>query len=128
MSQHNIGEIALNFMFIRDQIKIYHWMTKSYARHKASDDFVNNLTSKMDKFIETMQGIENVRLSVPLSKKSQFILRNENDKGIIDLLENFRDWLSNSLPKLLHKNTDLLNIRDDMLSDVNNTLYLFTLQ
>jgi hypothetical protein len=128
MSAHNIGEIALNFMFVRDQVKIYHWATKSYARHKSSDDFVDHLTEKMDKFIEVMSGIEGVRLSVPLGKKSQFVLKNESDTSIVELLESFRDWLSDTLPKLLRKNTDLLNIRDDILSDVNNTLYLFTLK
>ena len=120
----NIGEIVLNFMFIRDQVKIYHWTTTSFARHKASDSLVDSLTDKMDKFIETIQGIHSKRLVIPKNKKIS--LKNESDDSIVVLLENFKNWLVNTLPKYMKKNTDLINIRDDILSDVNNTLYLFT--
>ena len=119
-----IGEIALNFLFIRDQLKIYHWTTESYARHKSSDSLVDSLTDKMDKFLETIQGIHSKRMIIPKNKKITF--KNENDDSIINTLENFKDWLSFTLPKYTKKNTDLLNIRDDILSDVNNTLYLFS--
>ena len=61
---------------------------------------------------------------IPKNKKITF--KNENDDSIINTLENFKDWLSFTLPKYTKKNTDLLNIRDDILSDVNNTLYLFS--
>ena len=121
-----IGEIALNFMFIRDQLKIYHWTTTSYARHKSSDALVDSLSEKMDKFLETIQGIHGKRLVLPAKKQISF--KNENDKSIIKLLEKFKDWLNNVLPKYIKKNTDLLNIRDDILSDINNTIYLFTFQ
>ena len=120
----NIGKIALYFMFVRDQLKIYHWQTKNYARHKSSDDLVEKLTDKMDKFIEVMQGIENTRLSI---KHDNFpVLHNQTDNSIVKNLNIFKEWLSKELPLYIKNNTDLLNIRDDILSDVNNTLYLFT--
>ena len=120
----NIGKIALYFMFVRDQLKIYHWQTKNYARHKSSDDLVEKLSEKMDKFIEVMQGIENTRLSI---KHDNFpVLHNQTDNSIVKNLNIFKEWLSKELPLYIKNNTDLLNIRDDILSDVNNTLYLFT--
>ena len=120
----NIGKIALYFMFVRDQLKIYHWQTKNYARHKSSDDLVEKLSEKMDKFIEVMQGIENTRLSI---KHDNFpVLHNQTDNSIVKILNLFKEWLSKELPVYIKNNTDLLNIRDDILSDVNNTLYLFT--
>lgn len=123
----NIGYIALNFTYIRDQVKFYHWSTKSFARHSASDKLVSSLSDKMDKFIEVMQGSESKRIIIPSGK--QFELHNENDASIVNILKKFRDWLTHELPEYLdekHSNTDLLNIRDDILGDVNNTLYLFT--
>jgi len=120
----DIGEIVLNFLFIRDQLKIYHWTTTSYARHKASDSLVDSLTDKMDKFVEIIQGIHSKRLVIPKNKKISF--KNESDDSIVVLLENFKVWLIETLPKYITKNTDLINIRDDILGDVNNTLYLFT--
>ena len=122
----NIGEIALYFTLVRDQIKFYHWSTKSYPRHVASDSFVNNLSSKMDKFIEVMQGSENKRLTLPKNTKAAFKI--ESDSSITVFLNDFKSWLTNELPTYLNKkDTDLLNIRDDILVDVNQTLYLFSL-
>jgi len=120
----DIGEIVLIFLFIRDQLKIYHWTTTSYARHKSSDALVDSLTDKMDKFVEVIQGIHKKRLVIPKNKKISF--KNESDDSIVVLLENFKDWLIKILPKYIKKNSDLITIRDDILSDVNNTLYLFT--
>ena len=123
MSTH-MGEILLYFFYIRDQMKVYHFTTNSYARHIASDTFVNNLTLNLDLFLEAMQGHEGKRLKLPNKK---FQLKNETDKSIVNVLKEFRKWLIRLLPKQLSKNmTDLINIRDEMLSDVDKTLYLFT--
>jgi len=120
----HIGKIALYFIFIRDQLKIYHWQTKNYARHKSSDELVEKLSEKMDKFMEVIQGIENTRLNI---KHDNFpVLHNQTDNSIIKILNSFKEWLTKELPMYMKNNTDLINIRDDILSDVNNTLYLFT--
>ena len=124
----NIGYIALYLTHIRDQVKFYHWSTKYIARHTASDTFVTSLTAKTDRLIEVMQGSENKRIRIPDNFKS-FKFKNETDTSIVKILENFKDWLTNIFPSYLNKklpNSDILNIRDDILADVNNTLYLFT--
>ena len=120
----NIGHIAMELTIVRDQLKFYHWSTKIYARHNASDKFVSNLTDKIDKFIEVMQGTEGKRIVIPQIK---ITFENHTDASIVKYLKNFREWLTNELPKHINNtSTDLLNIRDDILADVNNTLYLFT--
>ena len=47
---------------------------------------------------------------------------------MLEYLKEFAKWLSIDLPKVLDQkhDTDLLNIRDEILSDVNNTIYLFS--
>ena len=122
----NFGDIALKFLFTRDQIKIYHWQTKSFARHKSSDELVDALSSKLDKFIEVMQGKYD-RIMIPKNKYSFFDV---NDESIVDILTEFRSWLIADLPKNFDKkkDTDLMNIRDDILADINQTLYLFTFE
>lgn len=121
----DIGDVALYMMYVRDQLKIYHWNTSIYARHVASDSFVSSLSDKMDRFIETLSGILNKKIG--LSPSSVIELRNENDKTIIDVLNEFRKYLTQDLGKTCKNHTDLLNIRDDILGDVNKTLYLFSL-
>lgn len=120
-----MGEIALHMIFFRDQLKIYHWQTKSYSRHIASDSLVDDISNKMDKFIEVMQGNRGKRLSLPNNK---YFLKNQTDSNITKVLKDFKDWLILELPCFLDKtDTDLINIRDDMLVDINKGLYLFTL-
>ena len=73
-----------------------------------------------------MQGSENKRLT--LSKNNKINFKVESDTTIITLLEDFKKWLTSELPSYLNKkDTDLFNIRDTILGDVNQTLYLFSL-
>lgn len=119
-----IGDIAVIFLSIRDNIKVYHWQTHSYARHKASDRLVTSLSDKLDKFIEVLQGSRGERIligeSLPLS--------NHTDDSIVELLHGFEEWLVDTLPTyLMKKESDLFNIRDEILASVHQALYLFTL-
>jgi hypothetical protein len=131
MSSFDISEIALMMIHVRDQMKIFHWQTKNYAKHIASDAFVTNLTTNLDLFIETIQGKYGKRLSIKKTHKT-IEFDNIDDKNIEKVLRNFAKWLSFKLPNLLDTknfdNTELLNIRDEILTQTNQTLYLFSLQ
>jgi hypothetical protein len=123
----NIGSIAVTLLDVLNQLKIYHWQTKSYARHKASDELISNLTSSIDQIVEIMQGKKNTRLFI--SDSNDLIrIQNQNDNDIIELLGEFKTYLVMIFPRYLtNKDTDILNIRDDLLGNVNKTLYLFSL-
>lgn len=121
-----LGELAIYFLLVTNKLKIYHWATKSYARHVASQALYESLSDNVDKFMETIQGMENKRLIIPPNQSIQY--KNENDKTIVTFLQNFANWLKDTLPTTFNKKeTELSNIRDDMLTDVNKTLYLFSL-
>jgi hypothetical protein len=120
------SQLIIAMMSLRDQIKIYHWETLSFPRHKATDELVTNLDTNIDKFVEVYIG----KYGRPkFSTSSSIKLRNFHDKEATLLLKQYVKWLSTSLPKSLNKSadTDLLNIRDEILADLNQTLYLFTL-
>ena len=122
-----IGEIAIIFLNFRDSMKIYHWQTMSYARHKASDKLLKNISENIDKFIEVMQGCRNERLVLPVNNEMK--LDNQSDSTALSLLNSFKKWLQFNLGGYLKKEeTDLFNIRDEILADVNQTLYLFSLK
>ncbi len=106
-------------------IKLYHWQTKLYARHIASDALLTLLLVNIDRFIETYSG----RYERPDFKQEDFQISVSefNDKTIVSLLNHYTNFLKNVLPRDI-KDTDLLNIRDEMLADINKTLYLFTFE
>jgi hypothetical protein len=107
-------------------VKIYHWITKSYPRHKATDDFVENMDELIDRFVEVYIGRHGRK---DLSKTMTLELPILNESAVTKYLAEARTWLSDKLPHMLDKkDTDLINIRDEMLAEINQALYLFTLQ
>ena len=121
-----LTQIVSTLLEFQNQVKIYHWSTDKYARHVATDTLFNNLGQNIDKFVETYQGSRNKKLK--LSEKCILTLVHINDSNMLDYLKEFAKWLSFDLPKVLDQksDTDLLNIRDEILTDVNKTIYLFS--
>lgn len=111
----------------RDQLKLYHWQTQSHSRHVASGDFVTNLSVFIDTFVEVYQGkYGRIKLDKIVSVK----LQNLNDTTVIEYLNKYKNYLLYTLPGTLDdvKDTDLLNLKDEMLAEANKLLYLFTLR
>lgn len=120
------GEIIHFMMGLRDQVKVYHWQTMSYPRHKATDDLVSSLDEKIDSFVEVYMG--KYGRPVLSGRNSQIHLVNFHDKQGPHLLKKAAEWLTVVLPKHLKpEDTDLLNIRDEILGDIHKSMYLFTL-
>jgi hypothetical protein len=120
------AEIVNIMMTLRDQVKIYHWQTLSYPRHIATNDLLPKLDTNIDQFVEVYVG----KYGRPVFKgrNSSIELENYDDKHAAKFVKDAINWLSNKLPKHLKKtDTDLLNIRDTILADLNQVLYLFTL-
>jgi len=119
------GEIINLMLTLRNQVKIYHWETMQFSRHKSTDKLVDSLDESIDKFMEVYFG-KYGRLNLT-QRNGTIRLRNFSDEEGPELLKQAVEWLTNRLPKLLSsKDTDLLNIRDEILADLNQTLYLFT--
>jgi hypothetical protein len=52
-----------------------------------------------------------------------------DEKYVVEFLKNAVDWLATRLPKFIKStDTDLLNIRDELIAAINQALYLFTLR
>lgn len=127
MTPEQIGEIAMIFLAFRNQLKIYHWQTTSYARHKASDRLISSITEQIDRFMETLQGSRDTRL-VLTSQSGTISFNNQKDDNATEILVAFKEWLSDGLSSILQPfDKDLSNIRDEMLGSVNQTIYLFSL-
>jgi len=119
-------KIIYFFFYVIHMIKLYHWQTHSYSRHKASDQLHSDLISLTDEFIEVYMG-RYKRPSFPKGLHLEIIELDE--KTVVTLLNDFESFLKNELPSYLHESdTDLLNIRDEILGKLDQTKYLFTLE
>jgi hypothetical protein len=119
------AEIVHLMMTLRNQVKLYHWQTMAYPRHVATDELVTKLDANIDQFVEVYVGkYGRPKLS---GKTSTIRLRNHSDKEATNLLKEAIEWMTTDLSRKLKKtDTDLLNIRDTIIADLNQTLYLFT--
>ena len=113
---------------LRNQVKVYHWQTMSYSRHKATDKLVSSLDENIDKFVEVYMG----KYGQPkfTARNSKFIVHDADDKRAPKLLKDGIAWMTRELPKVLNtrEDTDLLNIRDEILADLNQARFLFGLK
>ena len=66
----NLNSNVNFFLGLQTQMKINHWQTKGYARHKAFGDFYGIMDGLIDTFVETAMG-----------KYGRFVL-DENTKTI----------------------------------------------
>ena len=121
------AQLVQFFFAIEHTIKLYHWQTKSFSRHKATDSLVGTIIDVTDRFMEVYQGKDKYgKLSLTMDLPTTISILNDN---------NATNYLKDIATALMHfeKNgvvstddTDLLNIRDELLAAVNNTIYLFT--
>ena len=117
----------VNFFFqMREQIKLYHWQTKIYSRHKATDTVIDSLDEHIDKYVEVYMG----KYGRPkmTSRNNTIKVQNLTETTIVKFIRQCIAVLNTSLVKGLKPfDTDLVNLRDEMLADLNQLLYLFTL-
>ena len=115
------------FFAMRDQIKLYHWQTGVFARHKATDDVIGALDESIDKYVEVYMGkYGRPRIG---AKTSTIHVKNMGEKEAVAFVKKCIRTLVEVVPKGLRpEDTDLVNIRDEMLAELNHLLYLFTLQ
>jgi hypothetical protein len=116
--------ITHTFLEMLDTIKLYHWKTNSYSHHKSTDELHERLQHKTDKFIEIMLGKSKTRIN---NIDKHIKLYNLNNKNFNDKLYKYRTLLIEMDNYLDYKkDTDLMNIRDEMIGEINHYLYKST--
>ena len=121
-------EITIHFLEILLLIKLFHWKTFSYATHKATDELYEKINENMDNFIEILLGKTGFRTNLTNVKNIK-LMDLKNKDQLKNKIMNFKIYLmnlnDNEAMKLM-LNTDLYNIRDTILGDLNQFLYLLT--
>ena len=109
------------------QFKIMHWQTKGFARHNAYGGIYDALDDLIDRYVEVAMG--KAGRFVLDETTGTLTLTNLKDIKIIEHVQSIKAELMNLSNELDGtKDTDLLNIRDEMLAEVNKLAYLLTLE
>ena len=121
-------EITVIFFEMLLMVKLFHWKTYSYATHKATDELYSSLNDNIDKFIEVLLGKTGTRIDL-MGHKSISLIDLNSQEQLKSKIESFKSYLvglTNNKGLGSMSNTDLLNIRDEILGDMNQFLYLLT--
>jgi hypothetical protein len=119
-------ELTLKLVQIQLQFKFLHWQTFGDAKHKAYGKIYDSLGDIIDKFVEAMMGkygrVEfDPEFSIMFQDIKSLSVQNFMD-GITEFLVGMSDHLDSRY------DSDLLNLRDEMLADINQLKYRLTLK
>jgi hypothetical protein len=112
---------------LRNQLKLYHWQTKVYARHMAADKVLAELDTLIDSYVEIYIG----KYGRPKVTGDNAVLRMHNltDAGAQKLAVKAAAYMQKQLVSHLdaQQDAELITIRDDMVGQMRQLMYLFTL-
>ena len=117
----------LNLVKFQNQLRILHWQTDSYARHKAFGKTYEELDEAIDELVEVYSGKYQ---KLALKPGSSIELHNTDEIDVDSVLNEVIEYLSTTAVEELNpeKDTELLNIRDEILALVDRLKYLLTLK
>lgn len=121
-------EIIITFLQMLNNVKLYHWKTHSFATHKATDELYANLNKNIDSFVEVLLGKYGDRANLSHVKSIQIrdFSTQEQFKKQINYYKEYLISLDSHRVMKMMANSDLYNIRDEMLANLNQLLYLLT--
>jgi hypothetical protein len=121
-------EVTVVFLEMLLMVKLYHWKTTSYATHKATDKLYSKLNEHIDRFIEILLGKSGSRIDLMNNKNIRLLDLNSQDllKSEVNAFKGYLVSLDDNKALKSMSNSDLFNIRDEILGDMNQFLYLLT--
>jgi DNA-binding ferritin-like protein len=122
----NISSNINFFLGLQSQLKVMHWQTKGYAKHKALDSTLDELYDLVDSFVEEAMGKYG---RFKLEEETKIIrLANLSEIDINAMIDTVCDALDQFTDQFDQKDTNLLNIRDEMLGLFRKLKYLLSLK
>ena len=132
-----ISELIRHLMQTKDNLQLYHWNTKSYAKHKATDQLITLLAKNIDDFVEAYLGV-NTEDKIKIDDiKIKLYTDTQLSGALMDLLgmlSSLQEGQFSAIQYLRGKKkvyiitTDIINIRDEIMGNIHKTLYLLTLK
>lgn len=122
MSDKVAAELIARCFAARTHAHNLHLATKSFAEHKALEQFYDEIVPLTDTFAETYQGRFGVRLSLPFETVKPSTTADQLLASLCKWIDDNRDDIGEPT------DTHLQNIIDEIHQLVNQTMYRLTLK
>jgi hypothetical protein len=129
LTQKSFDMIVKKMLELTILIRLYHWNTFSYATHKATDDLNGSISGHIDTYVETMLGKSDGKYRINMNDfKSLSVKGVSNNSEMTTKVKQFISEFSKFNLALKGDYNDVLNIRDEIVGDLNKFLYLLSLK
>lgn len=122
-----MDKIILNLLKLVTQLRTFHWQTESYAQHEAFGNAYESLSNLLDRLVEVHQGKYG---RIVYTSPADLEISNLEDLNAQDILTEVAEYLVTNFNEIHDpaKDSDCLNIRDEMVAEINKLKYLLTLK
>ena len=119
-------EITLKLVQIQLQFKFLHWQTFGDAKHKAYGEIYDSMGDNIDRLVESMMGKYG---RIEFDSEFSIMFQDISSLSVQSFMDGITEFLVGMTEQLDPKyDSDLLNIRDEILGDINQTKYRLTLK
>jgi len=116
-------ELLSNILQIQGQLKLLHWQTELFSEHKAFEDIYDALSDKFDRLIEVYSGkYQRPQLGGLVDISYADYKSIKLDSFITASIEFFMDSF------MAAQDSELSNIKDEIIADFQKLKYLLTLK
>ena len=122
IKNNNNKNIILIFLELLNIIKLFHWQTYQYSVHKSTDQLYEELSNNIDKYVEIMLGKNISRPNI--QQKSIPLYSCLNLPSFLKQIDKYKKYFVHL--KYTPEHSDLSNIRDEILGNLNQFTYLLS--
>lgn len=120
-----IFQYLIYFMKCRDQLRMNHWQTTSYAEHKATDKMSDEFTKLIDKLGEVSIGYLG-RPQITTTNNEITDINLYSSEAVLETLEKYTCEVRNEFDEANYNG--IINVIDDIISAIQKGKYLLTLE
>lgn len=117
MAKNCVAELVMRCFEARTAAHLAHLRTRSYAQHKALDEFYHEIIEVTDAFIEAYQGVYGLLNDYPDVEDI------EKETDVIKMLKNLRKWVLTYREDCCKGQPELENLLDGITGLIDSTLY-----
>ena len=110
---------------LQNQLKLWHWQTDSFAQHKAFGDIYDSIDDTIDRFIEVYLGKFGKKSGSPEYQTKFYSLEHKEPTEVVQA---YIDMLNQEIAEHIRESSEILNIKDEIVADLEKLKYLLTLQ
>lgn len=122
MSDEFVAKFVSTLLASRDQAHVFHLQTRSYAAHKALNEYYDEIVDAIDGFVESYQGRYGILTGY---KPATSFIESESTEDVVKYFAALNDFVDRSREKLPDDGF-LLNQVDEISQLINTTLYKLT--